>query len=541
MNYIQTLYIDKSKHPFENCFGWAKPEFHLMGWTLSCLQLNKMYGKVELYANSEAAKLLIDTLNLPYSKANITHDNLCLANEKLWALPKILTYSLQERPFLHIDGDVFLFDHFSEPLLKSELIAQNIERATNFYFSTQKELLANFGYFPKCVIDDFNSHIPIMAVNAGILGGNNISFINEYSNIAFEYINRNITHLPLINVDRFNVFFEQHLFYSLAKERGIPIGLLYNEIINDNEYEFLANIHEVPCQRSYLHLLGNFKRDEIICLQMAAKLRDLYPEYYYKIIEICKKKNIPLVHHFYYNEKLENFNNFINLQEKAVEYYRKEIVTVASIANGFEGEKFRDEIPDLARLNQIYNIYAEDSNNYFDKSKFKMDFIAFSNRLIEVIKAKSKISDYYLYGRDIESVNWYCKIFSNLIELPNKIIIRCERLYIVESEFDWGGLMNKYKREGIEYYSELLLSRGQFFSLVIPEVSTNNFSLFDIDDFEKSILDHLTQPLSIKNLLLEMQIYVEDDVIKNNLETYNRLIIELLKQLVVKKAIKPIN
>jgi hypothetical protein len=96
MKLIQTLYLQPSKNPFKDSFGWTSPMYHLMGWTLSCLQLKKIYPKVEIYTNSSAAKLLIDTLELPYDKVNVTHDNLYLANENLWALPKIFTYSLQD-------------------------------------------------------------------------------------------------------------------------------------------------------------------------------------------------------------------------------------------------------------------------------------------------------------------------------------------------------------------------------------------------------------------------------------------------------------
>jgi hypothetical protein len=535
VNFIQTLYVNNSQNPFYNGFGWVKPQYHLMSWALSCLQLNKLYGQIELFANTDAAKLLIDILDLPYEKINVTHDKLHLADEKLWALPKLYTYSLQNEPFLHLDGDVFIFEHFSESLLKSELIAQNVENATEYYISTQKELLLNFNYFPKCVKEDFDSPIPIKAINAGILGGNNIIFFKEYADSAFEYINRNLPRLSSINVDKFNVFFEQHLFYSLAKERGIPIGLYYNDIISDNEYKFLANFHEVRCHRNYLHLLGHFKRDEFTCLQMAAKLRELYPEYYYKITRICMERNISIFHNFYYNETLANFSDFKALLEKAKSRYQK-----GKVSNDLEINEFCNKIPDLSLLTQTYNYYAENQNNLFDQNNFRMDFETFTKNLSEVLQANSHLSDYYLYGRDIESINWYCEIFGNNTELPNKIISRCKGLSIIESEFDWGGLINKNKREGITYYLNLQLLKGQFYNLVIPEISKEKYSLFDIDDLEKLILDHLCQPLSVKNLLLEMQVYVDEDVIQNNLETYNNLIIELIKQLVVKKAICPI-
>ena len=147
MNLIQTFYIDNSKDPFRDAFGWAAPEYHLMGWALSCLQLHTLYGKISLYANSQAAHLLIDMLQLPYAELNLAHDGLTLIHPDLWALPKVYTYSLQEQPFLHVDGDVFLFNLFNSDLFKGELIAQNVEVATeNYYATTQKGLMRNFTF-----------------------------------------------------------------------------------------------------------------------------------------------------------------------------------------------------------------------------------------------------------------------------------------------------------------------------------------------------------------------------------------------------------
>jgi hypothetical protein len=119
MNFIQTLYIPQTKDLVRDAFGWASPEYHLMSWALSCLQLKQLYKKVYLYANTPAARLLIDDLQLPYTDAFCTHDKLILPHKELWALPKIYTYQLQEEPFLHIDGDVFLFDYLPESLLNS--------------------------------------------------------------------------------------------------------------------------------------------------------------------------------------------------------------------------------------------------------------------------------------------------------------------------------------------------------------------------------------------------------------------------------------
>jgi len=537
MKFIQTLSIDKD--PLKNSFGWAAPEYHLMSWALSSLQLHKIYQNIELYSNSNAAQLLIDTLELPYHKVNITHDNLNPIDKNLWALPKVFTYSLQEEPFLHVDGDVFLFNQFPGSLLKCELIAQNIEEATDYYTSTQKELMANFIYFPNCVKADFCSSIPIKAVNAGILGGNNISFIKEYASAAFEYINRNVERLPLIIADRFNIFFEQHLFYSLAKERNIPIGVLITDVINDNEYKYIGDIHEAPYCRSYIHLLGHLKRDQYTCTHMAAKLRNLYPEYYFKIISLFKKDNESLLS-FYCNKNLHSTDNYLFFAKKAREIYCTKGFKNESNDHNISIVPRKNEIADFTFLKGLVNNDIVERGGSLYKARFENDFRIFTTNLNQFLSDSISISPYWLYGRDLESANWYCELFENDSTLKSKIVSKSGEIKIIESQYDWAGLLNKYKRVGVKYYEDLDLSPGVFFNLAVPEVSKNGFSLYDLDEFEKLILDHLSAPTSINKLFIEMQCYVDVDVIQNHLDTFNNLIITMLKQLVVKKAIKPI-
>jgi hypothetical protein len=540
MNFIQTLHFNKSINPFIHSFGWARPEYHLMSWALSCLQLKKLYNKVDLYCNNKAASLLRDELGLPYNNFHISHENLKIAHEKLWALPKILTYSLQDKPFLHLDGDVFLFDKLPASLLSSRLIAQNVEEATDYYRETQKELIKHFSYFPNCVKTDFESHIPIKAVNAGILGGSNLVFIKNYTDLAFEYVNKNIFYLSAINVDRFNVFFEQHLFYSLAAEIGLPIEFLMKDTIPDNKYQHLGDFHEVPCKKSYLHLLGQYKRDEHTCRQMAAKLRQLYPEYYYRIISLFKTKSTPMSVSLYAHEKFTTVSNYIDFTSKAKANFSinsyKENTKDSTNTNSIRIEK--KEISTLISLKDIVEKVKDYSN--FTKDEIENDFAVFSQNLLQVLNYNSKFEDEYIYGRDLESVNWFCELFGNDIDTLNKIIKKCTEVSIIESSFDWAGLLNQHKRIGIEYYEVLELKPGEFYNLVVPEIFGDGFSLQDMDEMEKIILEHLINPLSVKDLFHIMLTYVEENIIRNHLEEYKELILVMLKQLVLKKAIKPV-
>ena len=215
MYFIQTLYMNTTKDPFCDSFGWIAPEYHLMGWALSCLQLHKLYGSITLYANSPAAGLLLDTLQLPFNSLILVHDQLTLPHPDLWALPKIYTYSLQEKPFLHVDGDVFLFEPLDSGLLDSDLVAQNKEVATeHYYFPAQKALMCHFSFFPPCVKKDFESGKPIHACNAGILGGNNISFYRDYTALTLTQCPQDIESTVFQN--DFEMFYSQLISYLKA-------------------------------------------------------------------------------------------------------------------------------------------------------------------------------------------------------------------------------------------------------------------------------------------------------------------------------------
>lgn len=533
MKFIQTLYICKDS--FRNGFGWLAPEYHLMSWALSYLQLKKIYTHVELYANSEAARLLIDCLKLPYYKVHITHDKINLAHESLWAMPKILTYSLQQEPFIHIDGDVFIFDNFPEALIKGNLIAQNFEEATNYYLQAQKELMDHFSYFPACVKHDFDSGFPIKAVNAGILGGNNLDFIKEYTRLAFEYINRNISHFSNINVDRFNIFFEQHLFYSLAHEKGIGIEVLFPFTMKDNQYVHLGDIHEVPCIRSYLHLLGQYKRDEFTCRLMAAKLRQLYPDFYYRIISLFKNIRNPITTHLYQAENLITIKDYENFAAVANESYtaslsdKKKTVRIKAVE--------KRQINTLTSLKETITGLKEFAG--FTQAEIEIDFNTFSKRLKKLLK-ENRFNETCIYGRDLESVGWFCDVFGKESEIMNKIICKCPEVFMIASTFNWAGLWNKHNRGAVKYYEELAPIPGVFHNIIVIETYGDGFSLHDADELEKMILDNLEKPQSIKNLFESMLDYVEEIVINEHLEEYRKLIILMLKQLVLKKAIKPL-
>jgi len=98
---------------------------------------------------------LKNQLDLPHDNYYTSHDDLNIPHEKLWAMPKIFTCSLQKEAFIYLDGDVFFFGKLPDELLNGSLISQKIEEATDYYLKTQNELTGNFNYFPNCIKNDF--------------------------------------------------------------------------------------------------------------------------------------------------------------------------------------------------------------------------------------------------------------------------------------------------------------------------------------------------------------------------------------------------
>ena len=530
MKMIQTFYLDVSKNITKTSMGWNLPFYNVISWSLSCLQLHKYYDDVALYTTTNSAKFFNDILQLPYKNIYTSHDDFIMYHHDLWALPKIYTYSLQEEPFLHLDGDVFIFKLFSNTFLNKSLIAQNVEEATEYYTSTQKDLIKYFSYFPISVKKDFKKNTPVKAINAGIIGGSDIEFIQQFAITAFKYVKRNKMHLNKINTERFNVFFEQHLFLTMAEEKNKKISYLFNEKINDNEYQNIGNLNEVPCHRNYIHLLGHFKRDEKTCLSMTLKFQELYPDYFYKIIKYFHDNHLKHPYSYLLNETTDTF--FLKFS-KNIDY-------------SYSTQDTDYLLNLIYKINQIpcfiilKNYISETIKSRVGKSIIiQNDFEYFSNYILSRInKYNCSVKD--LYIRDLNAQKWYCALFSDDDNFDCKQLISTNSSFIFKNKFNWAEIYNAQVRFGINYYENIKLKSGKFLNLVVQEVDNNIISIYDIDEIEYSIFKLLKIKRSIKSILHECKKHFNEQVVNEYYELYKELIITNIKQLIIKKAIRPI-
>lgn len=98
MKIIQSFWSGNSTD-INKPYGWFSAKYHWIGWILSAHQLSRHHPQAELYTDAYGHEILINILNLPYSKIHVVLDELNGYDENLWALPKIKAYQLQEAPF----------------------------------------------------------------------------------------------------------------------------------------------------------------------------------------------------------------------------------------------------------------------------------------------------------------------------------------------------------------------------------------------------------------------------------------------------------
>ena len=272
---------------FTNNFGWNSYKYNWLSWILSCHQLVKYHKEVELYTDRFGYEILITKLQLPYTKVHIVLDDLNNYNKDLWAISKIKTFQMQDKPFLHVDGDVFVWESLTDKFKNSNLVTQNLEITTEYYGKMWNDIFPNLKFIPSEMTNYINktSHF---ACNMGIIGGNDLNFFKEYTKTSIDFVDKNIDSWSCINGFNFNIFFEQVLFYEYAKIKKKKVDFLFEEVSQDNAYTGFGDFQKVP-NKSYLHLLGIYKKNASVCKAMEVYVMKYYSESYSKITKLINE------------------------------------------------------------------------------------------------------------------------------------------------------------------------------------------------------------------------------------------------------------
>lgn len=299
MNVVQTYYSYASdENPISDTAGFLSADMNWKSMALSCLLLKKHYGRVTLYCNEKVRHLIIDKFGIPYDNVvEIPEFMNIYKGCNLWALPKIYTYSLQTEPFIHVDCDWFMFEKLSASVTKSDLIGQNIEYDDQFYNRrTLEKLISNECHVYSWVMNEYDKEPVLRVVNAGILGGNDIDFIQKYVRTIKDFISRNLPILQKLNDGFVNSIYEQLFFYLLAKRGNKTIGLCTKGDKLSTKFDWLPMDISYAPKTGYMHLLANLKRRMSSYVFVSNYLDYIDSEISYRISKYCYDNKVnPLI------------------------------------------------------------------------------------------------------------------------------------------------------------------------------------------------------------------------------------------------------
>ena len=299
MKIVQSLWSKPGEKPGAKHFpeinkcGWPDKKYNYISWALSCLQFRKYYDEVELVTDKAGCDLLVDRLGLPYTSVKVVLDDLNDYHPHLFALGKIYAYSIQDKPFVHADGDVYIWEKLPPRLENAPLVCQTIEGGIdyhNWYAGMFMEMAENFEYYPDILDESISKHGAIVAVNAGIMGGNRIDFFQYYTKEAFRFVDTNTRHLSRINVKNYNLIFEQFLFHALAEEQNIEIRYYNPGFIRF--WNDISDFTTVPSRTKYIHTMGAIKKSRHTADGLEYQLQSQYPDDYFRLMKLLRTNQI---------------------------------------------------------------------------------------------------------------------------------------------------------------------------------------------------------------------------------------------------------
>ena len=288
-NYLNRFCGFNNRRDFESSFA------------LSAYCAKHWFKNLILYTDHQGVKDLARVLPL-FDQVKLDlqelHDN--NVPSSLWAYPKILAYSKEFEPFLHIDNDVFLWEKLPLEFLYQGLVCQSIEYKMPIYKFCFERILKSpirssfspyFSFYKKflwmCGMYRKKTNNPVLTPNFGIFGGTDIDFIHYYCRRVLKILqdSSNFLYFQKHDMgDTFNAVYEQWLFAHVAfKKNKIIVPLLEpppgyricNEIdLKKGE----AYIYKGSNNIKYTHLVGGSKRDPYLAAKVRTKATQLLPE-----------------------------------------------------------------------------------------------------------------------------------------------------------------------------------------------------------------------------------------------------------------------
>lgn len=269
---------------------WTSPVHHLMAWGLSVHAARRHYPETVLVTDEAGRRLLVDRLGLPFTHVSTDLERLRGVDLGWWALGKLVAYGRQDRPFVHIDSDVFLWKPLPRGVAEAPVFAQCPE-----YYHGEDE-----GGSPREIERAFAAEGLALPVewewsrskngpvfkeeNCGIVGGSHLPFLRHYAETALDLV-LNPAHAPawtrLPYKDVYNMVIEQftlaacveyHRFHPTSAYRDVRIKHLFRS------WDEAFDGHRAA-RAGFTHIIGGAKSSPAVARRLETRMQREDPGY----------------------------------------------------------------------------------------------------------------------------------------------------------------------------------------------------------------------------------------------------------------------
>ena len=269
---------------------WHEPKHHLYAWGLSLRLARPYFRSTQLITDTPGKRMLVDRLGLEFDEVSTALDALDAVDPAWWALGKLVAYSVQTGPFVHIDTDVFLWRPLPPPLLSAPVFAQCPERHS----------FAHEWCGPRQIEHAFARHGHALPVewewassremdwfreeNCGMVGGNRVDFLRHFASSALALVlapKHSAAWAELGDKSGYNMMVEQfylaacvdyHRSHPESPYRGVNIRYLFPSWAE-------AYNPEAAARAGYTHLLGDAKTHPEVAARLERRISALDPTF----------------------------------------------------------------------------------------------------------------------------------------------------------------------------------------------------------------------------------------------------------------------
>jgi hypothetical protein len=545
MKIVQTFWsAGATDQPLAIKAGWLGCEYHWMSWALSCLQFTKLYGAVSLVTDERGKEMLVNTLGLPYAGVQtVLDERLKNYPPAFWSLAKIVSFSLQQEPFLHVDGDFFAWHPFPEEVLQAPVVAQNLEVNLSYYRDNLTLIAKKWQHIPS-MMQIQNMPGDIFAANTGVFGGHHLSFIQAYCKAAFTFLEENRAGWNEVRTDQLNFIFEQCLLYYLAAQEQVPIRYVMEEPVDEPSYGGYTRFEDVP-NVPLIHTVAGYKQMPFVCGHLARRLRHDYPEYYYRIIQLCQEQGIALQQSIYNTPLLQQPALYPVWTNAARQQYLTTAAPVSNTGEKLPAAAFARSIAALQWLGQRVpadfflepEVAALTGNIENAICRERIEALIVLEKAVAVMQAGWAQESFVLwcYGRDMVQ---YGRVFSSDTLIQPSTVVQIDDLASVQ----W--MPCNWEAAGVDDFAALAEevlngeSSTQTLAVVLPDVLNGTILELYLEGLEAAVVQECVEPKPLESLLGKVRQHFDAAELEGNESAFEQLITDEVKRLVYTGILK---